>query len=154
MLQLLSAPPVSLVGIHEIKNHLRLDHSHDDSYLESLISVATAMVEEYCGQSLLIKKWRQISQHDMTKGVAGEIIKIFLRYPPLVDIESVFILDEKGQHKQTKRYYLNQKGTIPFIEIGASGRAIEVTYTSGYGVYPANINPTLRHSVLLVASQL
>ena len=37
-----------VVTVDEIKQHLRIDHDDEDSYLEGLIAQAQAVAEDYC----------------------------------------------------------------------------------------------------------
>jgi hypothetical protein len=113
------------------------------------------MVEEYCGQGLLLKKWKKTYHHELSPGISGEIVRIALPYPPLVEIESVWIVNgNKSNRKETKRYHLNHCTNQPSIELLATSNHIEIIYTSGYGLYPINVPATLRHGVMLVASEL
>ncbi|MBY0281716.1 MAG: head-tail connector protein [Alphaproteobacteria bacterium] len=43
---------MEVVSLKEVKTHLRLDSTHEDDYLKSLIAAATDYVEKYLDKSL------------------------------------------------------------------------------------------------------
>lgn len=45
------------IGLEETKNHLRVDHDDDDSYIEPLIAPARKWVEIFLGRALITQTW-------------------------------------------------------------------------------------------------
>jgi uncharacterized phiE125 gp8 family phage protein len=152
MMQLLKQAPILLIALHELKHHLRIEHTHDDTYLESTIQAATQMVENYIGRSLLSKQWRKIwtCQGASTNG-GMEVIP--LSFPPVVDVESIVHVHSEFQKIQARRYRLIP-GEQPTLEVYTTAPHVEITYKAGYGDYPDQVERPLRQAILLCASDL
>jgi len=56
-LELVQAPATTLVSLSEAKTHLRIEHSNDDTYITTLINVATDIVEEFTRRKLVTQTW-------------------------------------------------------------------------------------------------
>lgn len=52
-----TAPTDTAVTLAEAKSHLRVDFSDDDSYITTLIDVATQSVEEFTRRKLMLQTW-------------------------------------------------------------------------------------------------
>ena len=52
-----AAPVTTLVSLAEAKEHLRVDHSNDDTYITTLIDVATDVVESFTRTKLISQRW-------------------------------------------------------------------------------------------------
>jgi len=50
-----SADPI--ISLEDAKQHLRIDHSDDNTYVTALISAATTAVQERLGRTLGIATW-------------------------------------------------------------------------------------------------
>lgn len=55
--KLIEAPDIEPLTIDEVKEHLRVDNDDDDTLIESLITTARMMVEEYTALQLLPSTW-------------------------------------------------------------------------------------------------
>jgi uncharacterized phiE125 gp8 family phage protein len=158
MLYRLTASPVPLISLQEIKTHLRLDHALEDEYLQNLIHSATEWVEHEIGRALLCQTWVKI--HQPSEKASGElsfdqqaIILIDLEYPPLIEIVSINTLLAGGAKKPLKRYVLNTNHLMPRLSLGYNHHAIAITYRCGYGDRPTAVPATLRQAVLTVVTQ-
>ena len=58
-LRLKTAPTLTPVSVAEAKTHLRIDSSFtaDDTYIETLINVATSAAENYTNLALMEQSW-------------------------------------------------------------------------------------------------
>ncbi len=56
-LELVTGPATTLVSLAEAKTHLRIEHSNDDTYITTLIDVATDIVEEFTRRKLVTQTW-------------------------------------------------------------------------------------------------
>jgi len=91
-LKLITPPQAEPISLEEAKKHLRVDHSYDDDYIESLISVVRMAVDGkdgWVGRALVEQTWElHLDQFP------GHEIKIPL--PPLQEIVSVKYDDGDG----------------------------------------------------------
>ncbi|HNT63666.1 MAG TPA: head-tail connector protein [Candidatus Desulfobacillus denitrificans] len=56
-LKLIAAPSTAPVTVSEAKTHLRVDVSDDDTYIDTLIAVATRIAEDRTGRALMTQTW-------------------------------------------------------------------------------------------------
>ena len=152
MLQLIKQAPITVISLHELKDHLRLDHAHDDGSLEGIIQAATTMVEEYIGRSLLTKVWRR--RWDCTANRNESLQEIPLPYPPVTAVESVVSLPDQHQRIPLRRYRVSRTDAGAFLEVYSRDPQLEITYRTGYGDYPGEVAPALRRAVLITAAEM
>lgn len=137
-----------LLTIEEVKAHLRLNHSFEDSYLLQLIKTATAIIENYLGQSLLIKTW---GLYVPLENYGPQ--KIELERPPIQEIISLEAHFKNGQKEDIKKFRLNGESAIPYLEIPGGDYAVKIVYRGGYGERPQNVPDVLRYAVLLLVGE-
>lgn len=66
--------------------HLRLSSSHQDTYIEHLITAARQQAERHCWRPLVITRYRMVLDR-------FPVAEIVLRYPPLIEVESISYVD-------------------------------------------------------------
>lgn len=159
MITSVKAPEITVVGLAEVKAHLRLDQSYEDEYLEGLILTGTSIVEQYLGRSLLSQTWQALwcradEQPQTLTSKIPAIIRIDLAYPPLIDVVSVNALLPNNGKIPIRRYFLDGNRLTPQLQVANQYEAVEVIYQAGYGNYPKNVPSAIRHAVLLSITDL
>lgn len=93
----LVTPPVGeVLSLREVKEHLRIDHAHDDVYLLGLIRAATAHVEGpngWLGRALLTQTWDEFF-HCFPYG--GSYDGLSLALSPIQSVTSIAYIDSNG----------------------------------------------------------
>lgn len=111
ILEPVSAPDIEPITITEMKAHLRVTNSADDSVITSLITVARQWAEDFMGRALIDQEWRLTIGSDLS----GELVsgrsrqfcdmsqlrswnhgEILLRRAPVIEIISIRSLDVAG----------------------------------------------------------
>lgn len=147
----LTAPSEEPVSLAEAKQHLRVDHSADDSLISALIATAREAAETRTGRALVSQTWR--STH------AAWPQDIALPRPPLVSVQAVTYLDDEGlrQTLAASAYQVITDSLVGSIvpAYGASWPSarnepgsIRIDYTAGYGS-AANVPQALKAWMLL-----
>lgn len=154
MLSRIKALEILPVGIPEVKAHLRLDHAHEDVYLQALIQSASGFVEEYLGRSLLTQIWRLIWEKEKPyppnlSGAMGDMSIVPLSYPPLRAILSVNRILPTGAKQPIRRHRLEMGHQIPKLVFADVPEPVEIEYETGYGDKPTDIPPLIRQAVLM-----
>lgn len=148
MIEVIEKVPHDLLSLQEVKSHLRIEHSDEDLYLQDLIKVATAWVENYLNRSLLRRKLRLVWQKTQ-KAIMYN--KIFLPFPPIINIESIKNLTKD---QKIKRVSHDVQNIIPLIMVSEEHDKVEIIYNAGYGEYPNDVPPDIRHGTLMALQTL
>lgn len=138
-----------LLTLEEVKAHLRLDHTYEDDYLNTLIQTATAALEQETGRSFLAKQWRV--DYAIHSGTHRH--RIELPYPPLIRIETLNHV-HTAMRRPLKRYSLDINLSIPVLEFDACEGHMEIIYTAGYGPVPCAVPEPLRFATLALVGEL
>src|SRR5687768_1298926 len=89
MLKLITPPTKYPLTLDEVKAHLRVDGTDEDSYLTILIGAATEYVQNYTNRQLMP------ATYELTVETLPATIP--LSYPPFVEITTVTAMDSSGQ---------------------------------------------------------
>jgi uncharacterized phiE125 gp8 family phage protein len=148
------ATPVEPISVAELKIHLRLDHTDEDSALASLITTARQQIETALGIALINQNWTWTFDHwpgrasiELPISPVQSIVDFVVAQQdgPLVVPPSAYILDG-----QTIAARLITKTGWPRPAIPAQG--IEIKFVAGFGPAATDIPATIRHAVLLLAA--
>lgn len=114
-LNLVKKPTCEIVTLEEAKNYLRIDHNYDDDLILNFIQATREAIESIIQKSIMKQIWSyQLDNSSICKFDAGEsnypsifgnIIKIPLPKPPVMEILSVVIDDRECEKKE---YYLEK----------------------------------------------
>lgn len=148
----------------EAQAFLRVDSEDDATLIESLISTAREIVEDFTGRALISQTWRLVSSEwPETCAINGDIIT--LDRSPLVSVETVKYYPSSGAAQKTlsSDSYHVVTGLMPGVIVLEDGYswpdlavrpdAVEVNFTAGYA-NAAAVPKTLRHCVLLLLAHL
>lgn len=152
MLHQIKKPERLPVSLAEVKAHLRLDHAHEDEYLQGLIQAATTSIEDYTGRALLEQTWRVIWRRDPAEGGGSGLREIVLPYPPLLDVLFVWALFPENKKKEIKSYKLATNHLIPKLVLVDVYDGLEVEYVVGFGKSAADVPAPLRQVILMLVA--
>lgn len=126
-------PSGSVVTLAEVKDHLRIEGTDEDTYLGRLITVATNLTENLTGRSLL----RAVYRLEL-----DDFRDVELPKPPFNAIDSVTYYDSAAQQQTlaTSNYRIDDSQEPAVIEFIADKpatdkdrpRPIAVNYSTGY----------------------
>lgn len=154
-LSVVSAAAVDPVLVADIKTHLRIDHSSDDSYLTSLITLATKRVENDTHRALITQTLKVI--YDSFPG--GRLINLIRS--PVQSVTHVKYYPETGTLTTlSSDYYRLDSASTPARIILKDGwcwpttwddfNAIEIQFVAGYGASGASVPPEIVHAIKLL----
>lgn len=137
-----TAPAGLPFTVSEVKDHLRVVHSDEDSLIGTYLRAAVNMAETISKRALVTRTYTgQLSHwpHDA---------EIILPYPPLQSVTSITYTDEDNvtatwnatnyvvdTHKEPGRIYFARNYTLPGVNLQRGG-AIEVTFKAGFTTVP------------------
>ncbi|MEM4234908.1 MAG: head-tail connector protein [Candidatus Methanomethylicaceae archaeon] len=154
MLKLLTPPAVEPISLSEIKLHLRIDGTSEDTLLNVLITTARQHVEAITRRALIQQQW-QLILDDWWDDV------LELPLPPLISVDSLTYKDASGgintmpssdyiyETVGIGRLRLAKGKSFPSVELYSIG-AIKITFTAGYGSDGVDVPEPIRHAIRLL----
>lgn len=153
---LLSPPAAEPVSVEEVKSHLRISHSHDDSYLATLLAAARSHIETVTRKRMITQSWRLMFDS------AGKSGRLFLPVGPVQSVSRVLLFssDDTSAELDSAGYEVDITSdparirfeTMPLAHRTFAGIGIDVTV--GYGAAGNAMPVNLRHAILLLAGHL
>lgn len=150
----------AVITASEFKTHARVYHTQDDTYIATLILVATQCIEHETRRALINRSFTlQLDGFPAD----GEII---LPRSPLSTVSSVTYTDSAGATQTLSAsdyntYSVNGVGRVMLKSTaswpstqGTGNLDVSVNFTAGYGATSASVPVALKQAVLLQATHL
>lgn len=163
-MSLVTAPAEEPVTTAEAKSHLRVEHSADDSLIDSLIVAARERVEAFTWRALVTQTWDMV----MDDFPPRSDIPIVPMKPPLQSVTSITYTDSAGESQtwDSSKYFVDAPSG-PFAPHGrivpASGEAypdttdeinaVTVKFDAGYGA-AADVPEAIKRALLMLVGHL
>jgi uncharacterized phiE125 gp8 family phage protein len=154
-----AAPAIEPVTLSEVKAHLRVDHTDEDTLIGALIPAARQLAEQYSRRAFITRTLDAVL--DCWPGDD----EISLPYPPLIGITSITYTDTDGNPgtMASGDYYVDavsQPGRVILADGAAwpdatlrTRAGITVRYTAGYGA-AADVPQIYKAAILLLIGHL
>lgn len=149
---LVTAPASRPITLDQVKTHLRIETSDDDSYLESLIDAGIAHLESISGLKLITQTWRQyLDQLPENKTVR-------LAVYPVRAVSSVVYFDGSGieQSLPTTQLELDRFSNPARLvisnklPIASAFNGIEILIEAGFGESSADVPGSLLRALFIL----
>lgn len=161
--ELVAAPTVACVPVEDVRAHLRVDGTEEDSVIEGAIAAAVQHLDGYggiLGRALMEQTWRQY----LSCWPASRSVKLALA--PALSIVAVegrgadgvaVALDSAdfrlvGKASVSPQLLINPDVALPALAAGPD--AVSITFKAGYGASPEFLPPALRAAIMLMAGDL
>lgn len=164
-LEVKTKPQKEPVTTEEARAHCKIDHTDEDSYLDSLVAAARQKVELETGRSLINTVWT------MTLDEFGPNVswwprsflasEIVLPRSPVQSVDEIRYIDDSGVQQtlaasdyrvDTSR--IRARITPAYAETWPTTRpitkAVEIDFTAGYGADPGDVPEALRHAIKIM----
>lgn len=164
-LELSSAPAsgIEVVPTTDMRNHLRIDHTEDDDYIDAVVRAAVLRAESYLNRKLITQTWTATwPDFDYATDASGVIIP--LPFPPLQSVSSITYYDtNNSQQTYSSANYrtVTSRKEMGFIELDQSSSwpslyaradAVTVTFICGYGGTASSVPEDIIHAIKLIAA--
>ena len=137
------------LDLNILKQHLRIEHEHEDNYLKEVISMATDILEKNIEKPILVKTYRYIFHND--EYVSTKRIQLPVNHViSIISVQKIINSDLKENTKfaieniRDKTYIITNGTTFP----------IEITYTAGMTNTVEEIPKDLQFAVLQIAKNI
>lgn len=155
--QIIAKPPRAPVTVKEARDQLRIFHQEQDNLIARLIYAATQTAEQTMQRALITRK--------IEAYLPRFLPIIYLRWPPLIDVEKIEYLDPQGvQQLLDPAIYFVEKYTAPASITPLPGEfwpgadqhphAVTITYSAGYGEYGTDVPEDIRAAILAVVNAM
>jgi len=150
----------AVVTAAEFKTHARIYHTQDDTYIATLILVATQCIEHETRRALINRSFALQLEGFPADG------EIVLPRSPLSSVTSVTYTDTAGATQTVSSgdyhtYSVNGVGRVVLSStaswpttLNTGGLDVSVNFTAGYGATSASVPVALKQAVLLQATHL
>jgi uncharacterized phiE125 gp8 family phage protein len=164
--KIITEPAVEPVTLEQVKNHSRITHIEDDSWLLMAMIVARQLIEKTCELSL-ITQTRQMTfpsfpQNFLTlQNFQPQPLYSYIKlaYGPTISISEIKYYDQTNT-LQTLNDYQATLESNPCLIVPGIGKnwpstianrldAVKVTFVAGYGD-PENVPAALKQAILLL----
>lgn len=147
---------VEPVTTAEVRTHLRIDHHHDDAYLDTLATAARHWAEDFTNRSFNTTTWK------LTLDGFPSVIEV--PRPPLIAVSSIAYVDTGGTTRtESASVYTVITDVEPgnIIEAyqqtwsstrGTPTNDVTVTYTAGYGAAASDVPESIRQAILIMVA--
>ncbi|MCX5570421.1 head-tail connector protein [Kaistia nematophila] len=151
---LISAPATEPVSLADVKAHLRVDGTAEDSLLQAAILAACTHVESETRRKLIAQGWRLY----LDEWPSGRAIE--LPVAPLISVESITLYDIVGAAHvlDPDDYRVDAARLPPRIvaklrpQAALYDNGIEIDVTAGYGVSSLAVPAALRQAILMLVA--
>ncbi|NBX73709.1 MAG: hypothetical protein EB121_03685 [Alphaproteobacteria bacterium] len=171
-LELLTAPVSEPVSLSEAKNFLRVDYTHEDALITSLITAAREWAENYTRRAMPTQSWRlwldewpvahEAWWHGTREGAisASQSTHVELPKAPLQSIAQVrtFAADDTATVFSASNYLVDTASAPGRLVLrdgqswpqpGRNARGIAIDFTAGYSSVPSSLKAAMLQLVAL-----
>lgn len=143
----------------QLRNLLHIDGHDEDALLLTLIQSAADYAEKYLARSLLTQSRTKQIQAPTTRGLSDSTLKlptILLTYPPVIEIDRVYTVDDQGDETDIDDYWLDDVSEPPELHLTSISwsNKLRIDYQAGYGVTYASLPDAIQRGILLHAAWL
>lgn len=155
-----AAPAAEPITVSELKTHLRIDHTTEDTYLGTLITAVRERVERWTGRAL-ITQTLEVTRDDWWYSSAY----LALPRPPLQSVTSItyYDTDNTAATFANENYLVDTRSTpgrikllstssFPSTELKEMGGVV-IRYVAGYGLAVA-VPQEIKWAIFLWAGEL
>ncbi|MEP3049678.1 MAG: head-tail connector protein [Roseibium sp.] len=151
----LTEPAAEPVAVAEMRDHLRLCGTEEDTVVESFLKAARSHIEQATRRALITQSWRLY----LDAWPIGRLV----RFPvsPVISIDQVTVYDFDGapsiltsddwrldRSTQHERLKIKLGAGLPTSQMMAA----EVDFTAGYGAASTNVPEEFRQAIRLLAA--
>jgi uncharacterized phiE125 gp8 family phage protein len=151
----ITPPALEPLTLAELKAHLRIDTSDEDTLLANLLATARQVIEQASGRRLLAQGWRLVLDAWPPGGL------VHLPVSPVLAVTAirVFAADGNAAAPAPATWQLDAASEPARLNVpsppvpGRRLAGIEIDLTAGYGAAANAVPEPLRHAVRLLAAR-
>jgi len=151
-LKIVTPNSAEVISLADMKLHLRVDNSDEDTLISALINAAETWVEMYTRRTLLSQEWIM-----WLDGFPPDSVPIYMPTSPIISIDKITYQDEDDATRQiifaTTAQLDDITSTPPRITlltdqnwpntVPNQANSVKIEYTAGYGTDKSAIPPTI-----------
>ncbi len=151
---LITPPLTEPLSLQDVKEHLRIDHEHEDNLLMETLKAARQFAEFGSGQKCITQTWRQYTSAFPQNGCVD------IQVAPVISITSVVAFDEEGNSSVLPpETYSVLLGETPAVlqfsnlnDTSAAANGLEIDVVAGFGDFGVDVPDSLKRAILLLVA--
>lgn len=150
----LNDPAIEPVAVEEMRAHLRLNGSEEDSSLSGFLKAARTHIEQATRRALISQSWRLY----LDGWPVGRIVRLPVSPVQSVDQITVYDRDGNASQLQSSDWQLDRSTQPERVKIklgvglpASDMMAAEIDFTAGYGAAASDVPENFRQAVRLLA---
>jgi uncharacterized phiE125 gp8 family phage protein len=150
----LNDPATEPVAVEEMRAHLRLNGSEEDSSLSGFLKAARTHIEQATRRALISQSWRLY----LDGWPVGRIVRLPVSPVQSVDQITVYDRDGNASQLQPSDWQLDRSAQPERVKIklgaglpASDMMAAEIDFTAGYGAAASDVPENFRQAVRLLA---
>lgn len=152
-----SEPGADVVSDTELKAHLRIDHSDEDSIITSINKAATRAAEDYCNRSFINQTWKAYLRCFPSKRILlprGRVSSITgIDYAVNAAHDTEWSSSEYITALETDIGIIEPVDSWPDTDTDYPN-GIEIEYVAGYGAAGSNVPNGIHQGIMILAADL
>lgn len=166
-LTLTTGPTSEPLTVAEVKEHLRISHADEDTYIGTILTAARQYCEEFTGRQLFTATWTLTCDGFPGTCVLPNWIRgdaFYLPRPRLASVTSIAYVDVDGatQTLATSVYAVDTSSepgvvSLKYQQYWPNTRgirnAVTITYVAGWSA-TSSIPPAIKHGILLAIGDM
>jgi uncharacterized phiE125 gp8 family phage protein len=139
------------LDINILKAHLRIEHDHEDEYLNSIIGMATEILENSIEKPILKKKYRYVCY-------CNEFTSVWRIPIPVREVREILSVQKLQSRKKDKpehiKYSVEMNYDTTVLITNWSACPLEIRYSAGMTNNPSKIPKCLQFVILQIAKNI
>ncbi len=138
-----------ILDLSILKQHLRIEHDHEDAYLKEVISMATDILEKNIEKPILKKTYRYIFYNDEyanTKRIPIPVSHV----TSIISVQKILNENER----ESIKYTVENNRDKTYVITNGTKYLIEITYIAGITDNAEEIPKDLQFAVLQIAKNI
>lgn len=167
--RLISAPSTPVLTTQEVKDHLHISNSSEDTYLGLLVTAATLKAEQFLNRKLITQTWEVYLDSFPPPNFYDNSIEtlkggtILMPYPRLLSVVSIQYQDTNNatQTLDPSKYQIDLKSEpariAPAADVGAwpstkiyQLNSVTIRFTCGYGPASSDVPEDVREAIRVI----
>jgi uncharacterized phiE125 gp8 family phage protein len=133
------------LDIQTLKSHLRIEHNHEDAYLDEIIGMATCILEGCIHKPILEKKYKCVFYGGERRPYKVEI--------PIGCVNKIVSVKEEPDGKELQ-FFVDTEGERTYVLTEPSKSSVEIVYSAGMTCEASKVPKDIKYAILQISKNI